>query len=124
MAVKKTDEKAVKSEAAKIAASKPAVKEEAKAPAKKAPAKKAPAKKAPAKKPAAKKTAAKTAEKCEVKVQCLGKEYDVAAVTEACKADFKAKNKGAVKSISVYIKPEESAAYYVVNGDVSDKVEL
>lgn len=114
MAVKKTDEKAVKSEAAKTAASKPAVKEEAKAP----------AKKAPAKKPAAKKTAAKTAEKCEVKVQCLGKEYDVAAVTEACKADFKAKNKGAVKSISVYIKPEESAAYYVVNGDVSDKVEL
>ncbi len=119
MAVKKTDEKAVKSEAAKTAASKPAVKEEAKAP-----AKKAPAKKAPAKKPAAKKTAAKTAEKCEVKVQCLGKEYDVAAVTEACKADFKAKNKGAVKSISVYIKPEESAAYYVVNGDASDKVEL
>lgn len=114
MAVKKTDEKAVKSEAAKTAASKPAVKEEAKAP----------AKKAPAKKPAAKKTAAKTAEKCEVKVQCLGKEYDVAAVTEACKADFKAKNKGTVKSISVYIKPEESAAYYVVNGDVSDKVEL
>ncbi len=114
MAVKKTDEKAVKNEAAKTAASKPAVKEAAKAP----------AKKAPAKKPAAKKPAAKTAEKCEVKVQCLGKEYDVAAVTEACKADFKAKNKGAVKSISVYIKPEESAAYYVVNGDVSDKVEL
>lgn len=114
MAVKKTDEKAVKTETAKTAASKPAVKEAAKAP----------AKKAPAKKPAAKKPAAKTAEKCEVKVQCLGKEYDVAAVTEACKADFKAKNKGAVKSISVYIKPEESAAYYVVNDEVSDKVEL
>ena len=79
----------------------------------------------------AKKTVEKTAEKAAaiksveaVKVQFAGAEYDVAAVVEAAKADFKANNKAAIKSISVYIKPEDGAAYYVVNDDVSGQVTL
>ena len=29
-----------------------------------------------------------------------------------------------MKEVKVYLKPEESAAYFVVNGEVSGKVEL
>ena len=79
-------------------------------------AKKTTTKKAPAAKPAAKKEA--------VAVQFAGKEYNVDAVVEAAKADFKANNKGCLRSINVYIKPEDNAAYYVVNGKVQGKVEL
>jgi hypothetical protein len=108
---------------------KPAAK---KAPAeKKAAAKKAPAaKKTAAKKaPAEKKTAAKTARtakaaKSAVKVQFGGSEFDVEAIKKAVDADVKAKFTGKIKSLEIYIKPEESTAYYVVNSDFSDKVEL
>ena len=98
-AVKETE---VKAEAAKVE--------------KKAPAKKAAAKKAPAKKAAAKKE--------NVVVQFAGKEFDVDAVVEAAKADYKANNKGAVRSLNVYIKPEDNAAYYVVNSKAEGKIEL
>ena len=98
--------------------------EAAKAPAKKAAAKKPAAKKAAAaKKPAAKKAAAPA--KAEViKVQFGGNEYDTAASVEAVKAAYKAENKSAIKTLSVYIKPEDNAAYYVVNGKVNGKVDL
>ena len=104
-AVKETEVKAEK---------KAAPKAEKKAPAKKTAEKKAPAKKA-AKAPAKKET---------VVVQFAGKELDVEAVVEAAKADFKANNKGAVRSLNVYIKPEDNAAYYVVNSKVEGKIEL
>lgn len=98
--------------------------EAAKAPAKKAAAKKPAAKKAAAaKKPAAKKAAAPA--KAEViKVQFGGNEYDTAAIVEAVKAAYKAENKSAIKTLSVYIKPEENAAYYVVNDKVNGKVDI
>ena len=47
----------------------------------------------------------------------------LAAATKA----FKAANKGVtIKTIEVYVKPEENVAYYVVNGEGSEdyKVEL
>ena len=86
-------------------------------------------KKAPAKKPAAKKTPSKKAAKTDVKketvmVQFAGKEFDVDSIVELARADFKANNKGCVRSINVYVKPEDSAAYYVVNGKIQGKVEL
>ena len=56
-------------------------------------------------------------------LQFAGKDIAVDAIVEAAKADFKANNKGAVKTVEVYLKPEENAAYYVING-VAGKVAL
>ena len=117
----------------------------AEAPAEK-PAKKPAAKKAPAKKTATKaktpakatekkttaKTTTKTAAKTTratapvetVKVQFGGDEYDFAEIKKAVEADYKSKFKGKIKTIKYYIKPEDKAVYYVINGDFSDKIEL
>ena len=109
----------------------------AEAPAEK-PAKKPAAKKAPTKKTATKaKTPSKAAEKETtakttratapvetVKVQFGGDEYDFAEIKKAVEADYKSKFKGKVKTIEFYIKPEDKAVYYVINGDFSDKIEL
>ncbi len=102
---------------AEKAAEKPAEK-----PAKKAAEKKAPAKKAPAKEPAVKAKAA--APKETVKLQFCGEEYDLAAVKSAVEADYKSKFNGKVKTVEIYIKPEDKAVYYVVNSEFSDKVGL
>lgn len=75
-------------------------------------------------KTAAKKTVSKTkaaAEKVVAKDVCIlqvsGKaEIDIAAIAEACKADYKAKTNKSAKAVTVYIKPEEGVAYYTVNG--------
>ena len=100
-------------------------------PAKKPAAKKAPAKKTATKTPAKaaeKKTTAKTTRATApvetVKVQFGGDEYDFAEIKKAVEADYKSKFKGKVKTIEFYIKPEDKAVYYVINGDFSDKVEL
>ena len=114
-------------------------------PAKKPAAKKAPAKKTATKaktpaKAAEKKTAAKTTTKTTtktaakntratapietVKVQFGGDEYDFAEIKKAVEADYKSKFKGKVKTIEFYIKLEDKAVYYVINGDFSDKIEL
>ena len=107
----------------------------AEAPAEK-PSKKPAAKKSPAKKTATK-TPAKAAEKQTtakttratapvetVKVQFGGDEYDFAEIKKAVEADYKSKFKGKVKNVEYYIKPEDKAVYYVINGDFSDKIEL
>lgn len=96
------------------------------APAKKAPAKKAPAKKAPAKKAPAKKAAApKTAAKEQFFIQFLGKDLEKDEIISRAKAAYKeAGNKAAIKSLDVYVKFEESAVYYVVNGDISGRFEI
>lgn len=78
---------------------------------------------APKKAPAAKKVEMKTA----VVIQYAGKETVAKEVLEAATKAFKAANKGVeIKTIEVYVKPEENVAYYVVNGEGSDdyKVEL
>ena len=66
----------------------------------------------------AKKAAAKTADKpSKLVVQFAGKEYDSNDIVEMCKAAYKADNsRKQVRSIEVYVKPEENKAYYVVNG--------
>jgi sugar lactone lactonase YvrE len=45
-------------------------------------------------------------------------------IKKAVEADYKSKFKGKVKTIEFYIKPEDKAVYYVINGDFSDKIEL
>ena len=92
---------------------------EVKAEAKKAPAKKAPAKKAPAKKAAAKAETVITLEFGDYTAVMSTVEEKVKAqiVAEGVKAS-------AIKSLNIYVKPFENAAYYVVNGDVSGKVDL
>ena len=123
MAVKKN----AAADAAKVEKKAEAVKEAAAE--KKAPAKAA-AKKAPAKKAAAKKAPAKAAAKKEtgdkVVLQYNGKEIEMKAVVEACKADYKAKGHKTASNVVVYVKPEENTAYYTVAGKGAEdfKVDL
>ena len=102
---KKTTKAATKTAKATAAAAEVEVKEEKKAPAKKAPAKKAPAKKAAAKKP--------VEAKVDFFVEYGGVQVSVADVVENIKATY---GKDA-KEIAVYLKPEESKAYFVADGE-------
>nr|WP_294467997.1 DUF6465 family protein [uncultured Sellimonas sp.] len=77
----------------------------------------------------AKKTAAKRTTKKEIKVktfvQYFGKEVEEKDMIAAVKKDWtKANGKkvGDIKEITLYVKPEEAAVYYVVNGTDSGKV--
>lgn len=129
---------AVKAEAPKAAPAAEAVKE---APATKAAAEKKPAAKketvkktaAPKKEtekkaPAAKKPAAKKSETAaKVVIEFAGKSVVAKDVLEAATKAYTESHKGVeIKSIDIYVKPEENVAYYVVNGEGSDdfKVEL
>ena len=127
MAVKKTVEKAAKpaveTEAVKDEATKAAAKTTEKAAeakttetAKKAPAKKTTARKTPAKRTTTKKAAVVTEE---VYLQYAGKEFSSADLTAKVKEIWKEMGKKAadLKDIKVYVKPEENAAYYVINNE-------
>ena len=105
MAVKKTDAAKVEKKVEEV----------------KAAEKKAPAKKTAAKKPAAKKPAGDS-----VVLQYNGKDIEMKALVEACKADYKAKGHKSANNVCVYVKPEDNAAYYTVNGKGAEdfKVEL
>ena len=96
----------------------------------KAPEKKA-EKKAAVKKPAAPKAAkapkapklpraAKTA-KVKVFVEYQGRQVDQEALVAAAKADWTGET---VKTLELYVKPEDGAVYYVVNGEGTGKVEF
>ena len=105
-----------------------AVKAEAKAEAPKAEAKKAEEpKKETAKKTPAKRTTAKDI-KTSVVVQFAGREVTEKDLIAAVKKAYtkKGNKAGDIKTIEIYVKPEESAAYYVVNGVGADdyKIEL
>ena len=113
----------------------PAVKAEVKETVKEAPKaeKKAEVKAEPKKrgpKPKAEKADAKKAEKKEavqnVYVQFMGKEILtadlVAQVTEKWVA--LGHRASSIKELNLYVKPEDSAAYYVINGKESGKLEL
>jgi len=112
----------VKAEPAKVE-----VKEEAKkAPAKKATAaKKETVKKETTKKAATKTTTAKKAVVPTVLVQFGGQEVSMDIVIENAKKAFEAEgNKvSSIKEIQIYVKPEEYAAYYVIDG-VSGRINL
>ncbi len=62
--------------------------------------------------------------KAEVVLQFAGAEFKMAAVLEAAKKDYAANNTAALKTITLYVKPEDGAAYYVANGDITGKVNL
>ena len=96
--------------------------------AEKATAKKTPAKKTTAKKTTTKKTPAKKAElKTEMYLQFYGKEYSDKEILQKVKEIWTKvlKNKvGDMKDVKIYLKPEESKAYYVINGDTTGEVDL
>ena len=78
-------------------------------------------------KPAAKKAPAKTAAaKAEAKeivtVQFAGKSYSTEDLVKIAKDVWKydlGKNEADFKDVELYVKPEESSVYYVINGDVT-----
>lgn len=85
----------------------------------KAPAK---AKAAPKKAPA--KTAAKTTAKAsgvKVFLEYQGYQVDMDAILEAVKAASGVKT---IKTMEVYVKPEDGAAYYVINGKETGKATM
>lgn len=107
------------------AAEAPAEKPVKKPAAKKTSAAKKPTTKAKATaKPAAKTVKAATAPKETVKIQFGADEYDFVEIKKAVEADYKSKVKGRIKTVEIYIKPEDKAVYYVINGDFSDKIDL
>lgn len=86
------------------------------------------AKEPAAKAETAKKAPAKKVEpKTSIVIEFGGKQVVAKDVVAAAAKAYKKANKGVViKKIEVYVKPEENAAYYVVNGEASAdyKVEL
>ena len=54
--------------------------------------------------------------KTTVYVEVNDNQYDVSQVMDKASKDYKKENKGALKSIDLYIKPEDGKAYYVANG--------
>ena len=98
-------------------------KEEAKPAAAKTTTAKTTAKAAPAKKPAAKKPAAKKAAepKASVHFQFDGKDLIAKDILDQAIASYKKSHKDTeIKDIQLYIVANESAAYYVVNGEGGD----
>lgn len=71
-------------------------------------------------------TAKKATEKVTTYVEFYGKQISTAELADKVREAYKAAgNKAAIKSIEIYVKPEESAAYYVVNGDAQgNKIDL
>lgn len=117
----KAEEKKVEVKAAEKKETKAEVKvEETKAVAAKEPAKAKKTTKASAKK------TVKEELKPEVFVQFQNNEAVVADVVEKAKAQFVAEGHRAssIKSLQVYLKPEEYAAYYVINEKVAGRVDL
>lgn len=84
------------------------------------------AEEAPAKKAAAKKAPAKKALKTNLFVQAAGKEVSMDEAVARVKKAWKATGHkiGDLKEITVYVKPEEGSIYYVVNGDVTGRVDF
>ena len=77
------------------------------------------------KKPAAKRTT-KKAGKTTFVVQAANKEVSMEEAIRRVKEAWVAtgNNEADIKEIAVYVKPEENAIYYVVNGDVTGRVDF
>ena len=84
-------------------------------------AKKAAAKKPAAKKPAAKKAAAPKAPVVNAVLQFAGKEISVAEMADRAKAAWTGAD---VQEMNLYIKPEDSRVYVVINGEEAGSFEL
>ena len=128
---KKTATKAVAKEAEVVATKVPVV-EEKKEPVveEKKATEKAPAKKTTTKKTTTKTTTKRTTKKKEVQpevyIQFSGNESIVDAITKKAKDQFIAEGhkEEDIKSLKIYLKPEDNAAYYVVNNENAGKVDL
>ena len=88
-------------------------------------------KKAAPKKTAAKKAPAKKAPKAEaaapeVYIQCFGRDGSLQTVEDRIKAAFveQGHRASSIKSMKVYLKPEEHSAYYVINDNFAGRVDL
>lgn len=93
------------------------------------------AKKAPAKKTAAKKTTKKGAKRgpkpasertVDLHVQYLGKEVAYSDLVNRIKEMWKeqGKRETSLKSLDIYVKPEDFKAYYVINGDITGEIDF
>ena len=80
-------------------------------------------KKTTAKKTTAKKTTAKVAAKNTVYIQFNGRQADYDEVLKKVAADCR-KQKASSKDVTLYIKPEDNACYYVANNGIAGKVDL
>ena len=130
---KETAEKAVEkaaetvektAEAAKTTAKKTATKAKAATTKKATAAKKTVKAKADAVKTETKKRVTRKPTK-KIVLQYLGKEFDEAELTERAIAQFNSVEGGvAVKTITMYLKPEEDAAYYVINDQYTGRVDF
>ncbi len=101
---------------AEVAAVEPVKAEEVKAEA----PKKAPAKKTTVKKASEEKT-------CNFYIQYAGKQFSYEEIIDKCKEAAAAemgKKVSSVKTVDIYCKPEEHAAYYVANGKVAGRIDL
>lgn len=72
------------------------------------------------------KAAKKEPVKPEIIVQYQNREVDTAAIEERVKDQFVAEGHkaGFIRKLSIYIKPEEYSAYYVINDKFSGRVDL
>ena len=119
---KKDTTKAIETRAAVLKDPEPAAEEP-----KKTAAKKAAPKKTTAKTTAVKRTTKKAELKTELFLQFSGKEYSEKEVLQKVKEVWTKELKNKVcdmKDVKIYLKPEEFAAYYVINGDTTGKVDL
>lgn len=84
-----------------------------------------PAKK-PGRKPAKEAKAAKKAAEPKVYVQFGADESSVEAIVEKIKSDYveQGHRASSIKDLRVYLKPEDGAAYYVINEKVAGRVDL
>lgn len=67
-----------------------------------------------------------TKTQAQVYIQYLGAEYDIDEIKAAVKAAYEAEGHrvSSIKSLNLYIKPEEKKAYYVINDKAVGSVEL
>lgn len=68
--------------------------------------------------------AAKNDPKVNVILEFNGKSVNVADVSKAVKENWKKSHKGDVKDLQLYLKSEESKAYYVINGQDAGDVDM
>lgn len=74
-----------------------------------------------------KKTTKKAEEKTtEIVLQFQGNETTTASIEEKVKAKFveEGHRAGNIKTLTIYVKPEEAAAYYVINENYKGRVDL
>ncbi len=80
---------------------------------------------APAATAAKKTTSRKPAAKVELFIEHNGIQASANDIAKRVKADYAAREGAAdIKTLNIYVKPEDNAAYYVVNGDIEGKMEL